>query len=97
MCARYGGAPRSRCCPRPMARACPRRCSKRPPAPDPLVPPRDIAGLAAAIAALAGDPARRRRLGEGARALVERAFAEPIVIRDTLALYREALRERTRR
>jgi glycosyltransferase involved in cell wall biosynthesis len=62
-----------------------------------LVPPRDIAGLAAAIAALAGDPARRRRLGEGARALVERAFAEPIVIRDTLALYREALRERTRR
>ncbi|HJU15629.1 MAG TPA: glycosyltransferase family 4 protein [Stellaceae bacterium] len=59
-----------------------------------LVPPRDTAALAAAIAALAVDPARRRALGEAARALVTRDFAIPVVARDTLALYRTLLRER---
>jgi glycosyltransferase involved in cell wall biosynthesis len=52
-----------------------------------LVPPRDAAALARAIARLAGDPALRQRLGEAARARVERLFAEPHVIARTLALY----------
>jgi glycosyltransferase involved in cell wall biosynthesis len=52
-----------------------------------LVPPRDAAALARAIARLAGDPALRRRLGDAARARVERLFAEPQVIAQTLALY----------
>jgi glycosyltransferase involved in cell wall biosynthesis len=59
-----------------------------------LVPPRDIPALADAIAALVADPARRRRMGEHGRALVERRFAEEIVARETLALYRAALAER---
>jgi glycosyltransferase involved in cell wall biosynthesis len=62
-----------------------------------LVPPHDIDGLAAAIAALAADPARRRTLGAAARVLVLRDFAEPVVARDTLALYHALLRERERR
>ena len=52
-----------------------------------LVPPRDAAALARAIVRLAGDAALRRRLGEAARARVERLFAEPQVIAQTLALY----------
>jgi glycosyltransferase involved in cell wall biosynthesis len=59
-----------------------------------LVPPRDIPALANAIAALAADPGRRRRMGQCGRALVERRFAEEIVARETLALYRAALAER---
>lgn len=39
-----------------------------------LVEPGDVAGLAAALEALARDPAERRRLGAGARAAVERDF-----------------------
>jgi glycosyltransferase involved in cell wall biosynthesis len=62
-----------------------------------LVPPHDSAALAAAIAALSADPARRRALGAAARALVERDFAEAIVARETVALYRAALREKERR
>ena len=59
-----------------------------------LVPPHDVAALAEAIAALAGDPARRQAMGTAARALVEREFAAPIIAAQTLALYRDVLRER---
>jgi glycosyltransferase involved in cell wall biosynthesis len=59
-----------------------------------LVPPGDIAALANALAALAGDPARRAAMGLAGRALVEREFSEARVIRDTLALYEAVLRER---
>ncbi|HZT89323.1 MAG TPA: glycosyltransferase family 4 protein [Stellaceae bacterium] len=59
-----------------------------------LVPPRDTAALAAAIAALARDPARRREMGLAGRDLVEREFAEEVVTRQTLALYEAALAER---
>jgi glycosyltransferase involved in cell wall biosynthesis len=56
-----------------------------------LVPARDPASLADALARLAGDPALRRRLGATARALVERDFAEAVVVAQTLALYRTLL------
>jgi glycosyltransferase involved in cell wall biosynthesis len=59
-----------------------------------LVRPRDIGGLADAIAALATDPVRRSAMGRAGRVLVEREFAEEIVARETLALYRGALSER---
>jgi glycosyltransferase involved in cell wall biosynthesis len=59
-----------------------------------LVPPRDIEGLAEAIAALAGDPVRREAMGRAGRALVKRDFGEEIVARETLAVYDAALRER---
>jgi glycosyltransferase involved in cell wall biosynthesis len=62
-----------------------------------LVAPRDVAGLAAAIAILAADPARRAAMGRAGRALVEREFAEHLVARETLALYRVALEERAAR
>jgi glycosyltransferase involved in cell wall biosynthesis len=58
-----------------------------------LVPPHDIAALAEAIAALVGDPPRRREMGRAGRALVEREFAEPVIVAQTLALYDELLRE----
>jgi glycosyltransferase involved in cell wall biosynthesis len=60
-----------------------------------LVPPRDVAALAAAIAELACNPAVRRQMGAAARALAERDFAEPVVAEQTLALYRAMLAERT--
>jgi glycosyltransferase involved in cell wall biosynthesis len=59
-----------------------------------LVPPRDVAALAEAIAALAADPAQRARMGEAGRTLVEREFANEIVIERSLALYRMLLDER---
>ena len=59
-----------------------------------LVPPRDVEGLAAAIAALAGDPERRAAMGHAGRALIEHDFAEEFVARQTLALYRAVLQER---
>jgi len=62
-----------------------------------LVPPRDIAALAEAIAALAADPALRLNMGRAGRSLVECHFAEEIVARETAALYRAALAERMAR
>jgi glycosyltransferase involved in cell wall biosynthesis len=62
-----------------------------------LVKPRDVEGLAAAIAALAEDPARRAAMGAAGRALIEAEFTEDIVARETLAVYRAALQERVAR
>jgi glycosyltransferase involved in cell wall biosynthesis len=59
-----------------------------------LVPPHDIDALTEAIAALAADPARRAIMGQAGRALIESQFADEIVARETLALYRAALAER---
>jgi glycosyltransferase involved in cell wall biosynthesis len=58
-----------------------------------LVPAHDTAALAEAIKALAGDAAERRRLGQAGRALVESAFAEEVVARETLDIYRALLAE----
>jgi glycosyltransferase involved in cell wall biosynthesis len=58
-----------------------------------LVPPGDPAALAAAILALARDRELRRRLGQAGRVLVEREFAEEIVSRKTLGVYRAVLDE----
>jgi glycosyltransferase involved in cell wall biosynthesis len=59
-----------------------------------LVPPRDVKGLADAIAALVGDPLCRKTMGRAGRAMVEREFAEDLVARETLAIYETALHER---
>jgi len=57
------------------------------------VPPRDAEALADALARLAGDAALRDRLGAEARRVAETAFAEPIVLAATLALYRSLVTE----
>jgi glycosyltransferase involved in cell wall biosynthesis len=62
-----------------------------------LVPAHDVALLAASLAALAADPALRRRLGMAGRALVEREFADAIVAEQTVALCRAALASGQRR
>ncbi len=59
-----------------------------------LVPPHDIEALAAAIAELAQDPARGATMGKAARAMIEHQFAESVIVRETLSLYRAALAER---
>jgi glycosyltransferase involved in cell wall biosynthesis len=59
-----------------------------------LVPPGDPEALAAAIASLAGDPARRRQMAGRARRLVEDVFSIERAIEDTVALYRGLLRRR---
>ncbi len=61
-----------------------------------LVPPGDVAALAEAIAALAGDRARREAMGRAGRELVAREFTDAIVAERTLALYRAALGERNK-
>ena len=53
------------------------------------VPVRDGVALADAIARLQDDPALRIRLGEAARRKALERFDERIVVRDTLAVYRE--------
>jgi glycosyltransferase involved in cell wall biosynthesis len=58
-----------------------------------LVPARDVAALAEAIAALARDPGLRRRMGEAARQRVVAEFAEAVVAEQTVALLRSALGE----
>lgn len=47
----------------------------------------DVAGVARALGALVGDPARRRAMGEAGRARVARAFTWDVVIREHLALW----------
>ena len=56
-----------------------------------LVPPHDVEALADAIVALAADPALREAMGRNGRGLVERHFAEEIIARETVALYRDIL------
>jgi glycosyltransferase involved in cell wall biosynthesis len=53
-----------------------------------LVPPGDIAALAAAMARLVGDPQLRRRLGVAARATVANRFSLEAAVERLLALYR---------
>ena len=62
-----------------------------------LVRRHDVAALAEAVAALTADPTRRQAMGEAGRSLVERDFAAPLIAGQTLALYRELLRERADR
>jgi glycosyltransferase involved in cell wall biosynthesis len=59
-----------------------------------LVPPRDVAALANAIATLAGDATLRARLGAAGRAHAVGAFGEAAVAGQTVALLRSALDER---
>ena len=56
-----------------------------------LVPPGDQPALESALTELLGDADLRERLGASARALVEREFALPKVIDETLTIYRELL------
>ena len=56
-----------------------------------LVPPRDAAALAAAIARLHDDPALAAKLGTAARAKALARFDERIVIEHTIAVYRDLL------
>jgi len=94
--------PRRKACPRhcssgrlrpPLVAAdvpgCARRCARRD---RPPRAPHDVDALAAAIATLAADPGRRARMGQTGRALIEAQFTDEIVARETLALYRAAIR-----
>jgi glycosyltransferase involved in cell wall biosynthesis len=56
-----------------------------------LVPPRDAAALARALAALLADPERRRRMGRRGRQIVESEFSVERVNAETLAVYRQLL------
>jgi len=56
-----------------------------------LVPPRDAAALAGAIARLAADPALRQRMGVAGRALAEREFDIEDVCRKHLDIYQALL------
>jgi glycosyltransferase involved in cell wall biosynthesis len=56
-----------------------------------LVPARDPAALADALATLAGDAERRRAMGAAARARVEARFGLPAVRRELVALYARRL------
>ena len=53
-----------------------------------LVPPRNHGALAAAIEKLALDAPLRARLGAAGRDIVVKEYAESIVVRETLDLYR---------
>ena len=61
-----------------------------------LVPAHDVAALAKAIAALAGDSELRRRLGAAGRERMIAAFGENAIAAQTLALLRSVLDERER-
>ncbi len=54
-----------------------------------LVPPGDVAALAAALRRLAGEPALATRLGERGRALYEREFTLPVFAERVAALHAE--------
>jgi glycosyltransferase involved in cell wall biosynthesis len=52
-----------------------------------LVPPRDEAALASALAGLLADPPRRREMGRAGRRRVEERYAWPLVAKDTADVY----------
>jgi rhamnosyl/mannosyltransferase len=56
-----------------------------------VVPPRDPAALASALACLAADPAERARMGAAGRARVLAEFPEARMVERVEAVYREAL------
>ncbi len=56
-----------------------------------LVPPRDGRALADAVAKLAADSELRRRFGAKGREMVEREFAEAIIVAQTLTIYQQML------
>lgn len=56
-----------------------------------LVPPRDPTALAQAIRTLLESPEERERLGHAGRQIAVTEFAEEIVVKQTLALYRKLL------
>lgn len=58
-----------------------------------LAPAGDAGGLAEALAALANDPPRRRRLGEAGRERAKRRFAEDQMMAAYNAIYRQMLGE----
>jgi len=58
-----------------------------------LVPAQDAEKLAHALGWLAEDSAARRRFGAAARHAAETEFAETVIVGETLALYREMLRD----
>lgn len=62
-----------------------------------LVPVRTVEPLADALQRMATNPDLRRRLGANARRTVERDFAEPIVVEQTLDLYQRLLDETVKR
>ena len=53
-----------------------------------LVPARNAEALAAALAQLAQDPQLRKKMGDEARRMVEKRFAQPLITAQTVALYR---------
>jgi glycosyltransferase involved in cell wall biosynthesis len=55
-----------------------------------LVPPRDSGALAAAAETLLADGARRRQMGEAARARVERDFSAARMTAEVAGVYRRA-------
>lgn len=59
-----------------------------------LVPAKDAGALADAIERLVRDPELRRKMGWRGRKLAEQEFAEGIVVRQTLDLYRAMIAER---
>ncbi|HEX2207642.1 MAG TPA: glycosyltransferase [Longimicrobium sp.] len=60
------------------------------------VPPEDADALAAALNRLLGDDALRRRMGEAARERVRREFSLERMVRDTIAVYRQAVTDVSR-
>ncbi|RYF00648.1 MAG: glycosyltransferase family 1 protein, partial [Oxalobacteraceae bacterium] len=54
-----------------------------------LVPPRDSAALAAALARVLGDAALRARLGSRARATIEQDYSTEVMCGKLSAIYRE--------
>jgi glycosyltransferase involved in cell wall biosynthesis len=60
-----------------------------------LVPPRDAPALAAALASLIGDPARRAALGAQARAQFLRRFSHEQFVTGVARAYEQCLAQRT--